>query len=286
VSHVRKRRFTHLHLVAGAVGLVVERSGFSRQAGHDEARIGSLRAELGFDNDPPRTVPRLGSVVEPGKEPRLFGLSRKGLAGPLHERPPQRFQPRVAREANDIIDLRAFAPAQNPPAAKPRVGTHGEAHLRPRRSQARNQQFQNRPRVMGRIDIAGAQIRDQELLATKDVERQKATIAIVAVVVPAFLLAMDAIIRGIEIEDQLRGRRGKGSDELVDEDPVKIHRRLPIAPLLEPAQRRIARQGRVALERRLPRQIRPQLIVIIEILVAVRDPVDALPRKSIWRCVI
>jgi hypothetical protein len=50
-------------------------------------------------------------------------------------------------------------------------------------------------------------------------------------------------------------------------------------PRFEPAQRRTAAERLVALHRALPGQIVPQRIVVIEILVAQREAVDALTQQ-------
>lgn len=89
---------------------------------------------------------------------------------------------------------------------------------------------------------------------------------------------MHTVIGRVEIEDQLGRCLGKGSDELLDQHLVKSHGGLAVHPLLEPAKRRAGSQFRVTLERRLPGQILPQRRVVIEVLVAQRQSVDALPQ--------
>jgi hypothetical protein len=54
-------------------------------------------------------------------------------------------------------------------------------------------------------------------------------------------------------------------------------------PLLKPAQRRIAGQFRVAFQRRLPGQIAPQRLMVIEVLVAQRQPVMRWRNRSTCR---
>jgi hypothetical protein len=168
---------------------------------------------------------------------------------------------------------------QHPPAAKPRVAAHDEVHVWPGLAQPRDQQLQDGPRMMRRADVARPQIGDEQLLAAEHIERQEAPVAVITMVMPPLLVAMDAIISRIEIEDQLRWRLGKGGDEVVQQHAVKSERRLPVGPLLEPAERRVAGQGRVALQRGLPHQIMPQRPVVVEILIPLRDPVDTLPQQ-------
>ena len=54
--------------------------------------------------------------------------------------------------------------------------------------------------VPGHITIAGSQVAHQQLLATEDVQRLKAVIAVVAVVKAAHLRAVHPVIGGIEIQ--------------------------------------------------------------------------------------
>ena len=50
--------------------------------------------------------------------------------------------------------------------------------------------------------FAGPQIGDQQLLATEDIQRQEAVVVVVAVEEAAFLVAVDRVVGGVEVEDQ------------------------------------------------------------------------------------
>ena len=71
------------------------------------------------------------------------------------------------------------------------------------------------------VSIAAAQVRNQQLLAAKNVKREKAPVAVITVKMVTLLAAVDAVVGRVEIEDQL-GRCGrKRSNERLDEDLMK-----------------------------------------------------------------
>ncbi len=84
-----------------------------------------------------------------------------------------------------------------------------------------HQQFQDRPRMAGGPAVARPQIRDEQLFAAEHIERQETIVAIVTVKVRPFLPAMHPVIGGVEVEDQLGGRRRERGDELVGQNPVQ-----------------------------------------------------------------
>ncbi len=90
---------------------------------------------------------------------------------------------------------------------------------------------------------------------------------------------MHAIIGRIKVEDQLGRRLRKRRDKRLPQHPVHGHRTGPRGAGLEPAERRTGAQRRVPLQRALPHDIPPQRIMIVEILVAQRQSIDALPHQ-------
>lgn len=97
--------------------------------------------------------------------------------------------------------------------------------------------------------FARPQLRRQEMAAAEDVERQIAVAAIVAVEEPPLLRAVDRIVRGIEIEDDLLRRRRMRLQEQIDEQPldrrsVMANLVIPARPthrrMLQPVQRRLS----------------------------------------------
>jgi hypothetical protein len=141
------------------------------------------------------------------------------------------------------------------------------------------------------IDVRAAQPGGQQMTAAEDVERQVAVAIVVAVEEAAFLVAMQRVVGGIEIEDDLFRRLLVGVEEEVDEqafDRRRVMADLVVSRRLDPAQfqpvqRRFARQRRTvrSLRRQLAGQnrhhrIMPQLVVVVEVLIAECDADDAL----------
>ena len=56
--------------------------------------------------------------------------------------------------------------------------------------------------------------------AAEDVQRQIAIAVVIAVEVPAFLFAVEAIIGGVEIEHDTDRRLGVGIEKKIDEEPL------------------------------------------------------------------
>jgi hypothetical protein len=88
-----------------------------------------------------------------------------------------------------------------------------------------------------------------------------------------------AAIGRIKVQHQFLGRLLEGGDELLYEHPMDGHRRGAVCLALQPAKGGAAGQRFAALHSRLPGQIVPQGVVVIEILVTQRQPVDALPQQ-------
>jgi len=119
--------------------------------------------------------------------------------------------------------------------------------------------------------------------AAEDVERQVAVAIVIAVEEPAFLVAVDRIVGGVEIEDDLPGCRLVRLDEDIHEQPLDgrrivgdlvVARRLRSAQL-QTVQRALARQWRTGGTPR--RQLAPkhrhyrivaQIIVVVHVLIA------------------
>ena len=99
------------------------------------------------------------------------------------------------------------------------------------------------------IDVGFAQLRRQEMAAAEHVKRQVAVAVVIAVEEAAFLMAVQRVVGGVEIEDDLLRRAAMGLEEQIDQQPLD-HRRI-VADLviagrhrpaqLEPVQRRLAR---------------------------------------------
>ena len=85
-----------------------------------------------------------------------------------------------------------------------------DPHLRPGGAEPPDQQLQHGAGVLGGVDVAGAEVGREQLVAAEDVQRQEAVMIIVAVEEAALLLAVDAVVGGVEVEDQVLRRRADG----------------------------------------------------------------------------
>ena len=107
------------------------------------------------------------------------------------------------------------------------------------------------------VDVGPAQLGRQQMPAAEDVERQIAVAVVVAVEEAAFLMPVQRIVGGVEIEDDLRRRRGMRVEEEIDEQ--RLDRRRIVADLviarrlrpaqLQPVERRFAGQRRTVRRR-------------------------------------
>jgi hypothetical protein len=175
---------------------------------------------------------------------------------------------------------------------RPAVGAQHDTHLGPALADLRDDARRLLDRARRRVDVGGPQLRRQQVATAEDVERQIAVATIVAVEEPPFLPAVHRIVGGVEIEDDLLGGRLVRLQEQRDEQPFDGNRvvgDLVVARRLRPAQletvqRRLAghRSAVLAPRRQLAGEDRhhrivAQLVVVVDVLVAKRQPEHALP---------
>ncbi len=125
--------------------------------------------------------------------------------------------------------------------------------------------------------------------AAEDVQRQIAVAVVVAVEVPALLLAVERIVGGIEVEHDADRRLAMGVEEEIDEQPldraaVVVELVVPVladlAGVLQPIERRLAGERAARLvEHGGERRIVAQRVVVDQVLVAERDAEDALAQQ-------
>ncbi len=134
--------------------------------------------------------------------------------------------------------------------------------------------------------------------AAEHIQRQIAVAVVVAVEEPALLMAVQRVVGGVEVEDDLSGRPSPCRSPCVrleeEVDEQRLDRRSVVADLLvaggdlarefQPVQRRLAgnRRAILALGLQLARQHRHQrivakLVMVVQVLIAERDAVHALP---------
>ena len=72
----------------------------------------------------------------------------------------------------------------------------------------------------GRITVGGPQLGGQQMPAAEDIERQIAVAVVIAMEEASFLLAMQRVVGGIEVQHDLLGRAGVGLQEQIDKQPL------------------------------------------------------------------
>ena len=201
---------------------------------------------LGLDQHPPLFVPRVRRILHLAKEPLLLLLRLEITLRLFPETLRQTQHPCVLGQPHEVTDLMPFAPTEHTPAAKTRIPTENDFDLRPRLPQPRHQKLQSRPSVPGRVNVGWPQIGHQQLFPAKHIERQETIITIVTVKETSLLLPMHPVIGRIKIQDQLRGRWRKRSDELIDDQLMHRPSHWAVGTVLQPAQRRTGGQRLVA----------------------------------------
>lgn len=189
-------------------------------------------------------------------------------------------EPAVARQAEHIMDAIALAPRHQAVTGEAGIGPQDNANLRPGGADLDDDAHDLAERASRAVDVGTPQLGRQQMAATEDVQRQIAVAAIVAVEEPALLLAVQRVVRGVAIEDAARSpdRRTVIAD-------LVIARRLRPAQL-QPVQRTLARQRRarrppcleLAAQRRQHRIV-AKLVVVDQVLVAQRNPIDPLTNQ-------
>lgn len=116
-------------------------------------------------------------------------------------------------------------------------------------------------------DVGAPQVRDQQLVAAKDVKRQEAMAVVVAMEEPPLLLPMHRRVRRVKVQDQVRRRLAVRSNESLHQLRVYRPRRRPRLAVLEPAECPHARQF-VAVGRELMHRIEPQMLRVVQVLPA------------------
>ncbi len=72
----------------------------------------------------------------------------------------------------------------------------------------------------GAVDVGLAQLGRQQVVVAGDVERQVAEAVVIAVEEPAFLVSVDGIVGGVQVERDLGRRLGMGVRENIDEQAL------------------------------------------------------------------
>lgn len=283
-------------LAAGAVEVLVEGAGISplvAQGGDDEAWIGLALGMLCFADDPPAAAPAVERRPHEVLEAPCRSTGRGALFGSLGKLLGDLLdQPRIARQAEQVVDAAFLTPRHQGLAGKTTVGTQHDPDLGPAPPNLPDDAPDLFDRAGRAIDVGAPQLGRQQMAAAEHVERQVAVTAVVAVEEPAFLIAVNEIVGSVEIEHDLLGRLRMRLKKDIDQqglDRRRIVADLVVARRLGPAQfqpvqRRLAgcRRAVPTPRRKLAHQHRhhrivPKPVVIDEILVAQRQAEHMLP---------
>ena len=76
--------------------------------------------------------------------------------------------------------------------------------------------------MFGRVNVARSQIGRQQLPTTEDIQWQKTVVPIVTVEKPALLLAVDRVIGGVKVQNELLGWLSKALSKLLKQNLVNV----------------------------------------------------------------
>ena len=192
-----------LHVAARAIELLVEILRIAFQVGDDVARVGSLWTVLDTRDHPALGVPGAGCVGKLAEQALLEACAGEALSRRLHPRRGQIVEPRVLGQTDDVADTLALAPGQHLVAAEAAIPSQDDAHTGPRLAEPFDQQRQDRPGMLGSIDLRRAQITDQQALAAEHIKRQETVMIVVAVEEAANLAPVHRVVGGVEVEESV-----------------------------------------------------------------------------------
>ena len=114
-------------------------------------------------------------------------------------------QPVVLGQAEQIVDVVLFAPCHQIVACEPGIRPQQNAYLGPAPADLRNDPRHLFNRARAGVDVGPAQLGAKKVPSAKNVQRQVTIGFVVAMEEAPFLLTMQRIIGGIEVEGDLRG---------------------------------------------------------------------------------
>ena len=220
---------------------------------------------------------------------RLFGCGKIKLGLDLGD------EPVVLRQAEEEVDAVGLAPGHEFFPREPAVGAQQNARPWPTGADLRDDARHLFDRAGRSVHIRAPQLGDQQMAAAEHVKRQIAVAVVIAAEEPPLLLAVQRIIGRVKIKNDLLRRAFVRLQEQLDRKLLDGHRivaDLVIArglqfAQLQPVQRRLAGNRRAILAPRLElarqhrhHRIMAQFVVVIEILVAERDPEHPLPDQG------
>ena len=187
------------------------------QRGDDEARVGLATSPLGLADDPALPAPavqrRLAEVLEAAC--RLAScslmLACRDQFGSDRARGARCGPGRTGSRRGSTRTMHQRL------AGKPGIGAQQDARPRPAGADLADDARDLLDRPRAGVDVRAAQFGRQQMPAAEDVERQVAVAVVIAVEEAPFLVPMQRIVGGIEIEDDLPRRPDMGIEKQIDE---------------------------------------------------------------------
>ena len=182
------------------------------------------------------------------------------VLGPSHGDGERLEQPAVAGEAEDVIDPVRLAPRHQRLAGETAVSAKHDPDPRPTRADPCNDPPDFLDDAGRGVDAGAPELRREQVATAEDVKRQVAVAAIVTVEEAAFLMAVQRIVGGVQVKDDLLRRFGMRVEEEVDKeafDGAPVDGDLALAVVrsprgvLQPVQRALATQRRAVRTARL-----------------------------------
>ena len=145
-------------------------------------------------------------------------------------------------------------------AAEAAVAAEDDLDVWPDLAEAFDQQSQDCPGVLGRVDVGRTKVSTQEAMPAENVQRKEAIVVVVSVEESIDLVAVNRIIGGVEVEGQFFRRLLVRGDEDFDEDLGDVRQRLPRDAVLQTTQRRRRSQRLIGIDAAFGHQLHQRIV--------------------------
>ena len=215
-----------LGVAPGAVDALVDGPAGDRfgQGGDDEAGVGLAGEVFGLGDDAARAGPaRPGGVFELHKDADRAAVGPRLDPGGEEFRLDFADQPVVAGDADDVVHAVVLAPGHDLLADVGGIGPHQDPDSGSPAPAPVDDAGELVERARGRVGVAGPEHGAQRVRAVKDVERQQAVVAVVAVIGVTLSATVHSVVRRVDVEHDPRCRKPfrPGLDEEVGEQRLE-----------------------------------------------------------------
>ena len=124
-------------------------------------------------------------------------------------------QPRVAGQAEQVVDPVGLAPGHQRLPREAAVAAQHDPHPRPAGADLADDARHLLDGAGGGVDVGAPELGRRQMPAAEHIERQVAVAVVVAVEEPPLLVAVQRIVGGVEVEHDLLRRLGVGVEEEV-----------------------------------------------------------------------